>query len=142
MRIRILAVGLSLLSILAGDCYRYAVADALLLAPVDSLCLKDALTKRLGPPDMRPQIEKRFGRQPTALWLYYNRTSFTQTYPNTGSAMLSAARIVHTGILPMTARQHHTQDSVSQQLGRTVLAVRDSCGGRAVPGQPEITYPR
>ena len=134
-----MALGLSLFSTLGGDCYRYANASALLLAPVDSLCLKDALTKRLGPPDMSSNVEKRFGRRPTALWLYYDRTSFTQTYPDTGAATLTAARIVHTGILPMTAREKRAQDSLGDQLGRTILAVRDSCGGRPVPGQPEIT---
>jgi len=124
------------------DMYLYANATAPLLAPVDSVCLKDALTKRLGAPSMRPVVEKNSGRRPAALWLYYDRASFTQTYPDTGGSTLSAAQVVAAGLFATRARFRRAQDSVSHQLGSTILAVRDDCGGQSVPGRPEITYPR
>jgi len=124
------------------DMYLYASATAPLLAPVDSVCLKDALNKRLGAPSDGPVVEKSFGRRPASLWFYYDRVSFTQTYPDTGGSTLIAAQVVAAGLFATRARFHRAQDSVSHQLGSTILAVRDDCGGQSVPGRPEITYPR
>ncbi|SRR6266545_760387 len=124
------------------EMYLYANATAPLVAPVDSVCLKDALTKRLGSPSGGPQVEKSSGRRPAALWLYYERASFTQTYPDTGGSTLSAAQVVGAGVFATRRRFHRAQDSVSHKLGSTILAVREDCGGQSVPGLPEITYPR
>ncbi len=124
------------------DPYLSATATAPLLAPVDSVCMKDALTKRLGTPSGGPLVEKSSGGRPAALWLYYEHASFTQTYPDTGGSTLSATQVVAAGIFATRTRFHRAQDSVSHQLGSTILAVRDNCGGQRVPGRPEITYPR
>jgi hypothetical protein len=138
MNVRALGLGLSLLTTLAVDCYHYAVATAPLAEPLDSTCLKAALTRRLGAPSMRPVIEKRTRRTPAALWLYYGHASYTQTYADS-VVTLTAAQPVGSGLF---SHPRARQDSVSRQLGADVLAARDACGGRAMPGRPELTLGR
>ena len=117
----------------------YARATTRLVAPVDSVCLKDALARRRGSPSLRPSLKKRKRREPAALWLYYGDASFTQTYPDSGAAALSAAQPIASG-LAVLGRTRKTQDSVSRQLGRELLAVRDACGGRLPPDRPELEF--
>ena len=119
----------------------YARARTSLVAPVDSACLKQALTSRLGEPSLRPVLEKRTRSTPAAVWLYYGHASFTQTYTDSG-ATLSAAEPVAQGLEVLFSSRRTVQDSVSRQLGVEILAVRDTCGGRTVPGTPELTYDR
>ncbi|HEV8401026.1 MAG TPA: hypothetical protein VGQ18_14445 [Gemmatimonadales bacterium] len=120
----------------------YANARAPLVAPVDSVCLKAALQARFGPPDMRPIVEKRGRKTPAALWLYYGRAAFAQTYHDSGSATLRASKPVASGLQALFAPPHARQDSVSRQLGRDVLAMRDACGGRTPEGVSEVEFSR
>jgi hypothetical protein len=138
MTLRPLALGLSLLCTLGVDCWQYAVATAPLAEPLDSTCLKNALAQRLGAPSMHPVLEKRDRTMPAALWLYYGHASYTQTYGDTVVA-LTAAQPVSSGLFSHPTAK---QDSVSRQLGAHLLAVRDACGGRSLPGRPELTFGR
>ena len=124
------------------DPYIIANATAPLVAPVDSVCLKDALESRLGSPTMRSRVERRDWWRPTTLWLYYGGASFAQTYPDTGAATLHAAEIVAAGLQAIFSPPREVQDSVSRQLGRELVVARDACGGRAPPNRPDFTVAR
>jgi hypothetical protein len=130
------------LSLPSCDPILYARATAPLIAPVDSVCLKNVLTKRLGSPSMHSFVERRTRRTDAALWLYYGHASFTQIYSDSGSAALTAAEPVASGLQALFWPPRTTQDSVSRYLGREILAARDSCGGRPQPGRPELTVGR
>ncbi len=132
---------LSILSLQSCDPILYAWASAPLIAPVDSVCLRDALTSRLGSPSMQV-VEKPTRRTPAALWLYYGHASFTQTYADSGAVTLEAAQPVASGLQALFAPPRAIQDSVSRQLGREILAARDACGGQAPPGRPALTLDR
>src|SRR5258705_13700076 len=102
------------------DMYLYASAPAPLLAPVDSVCLKDALNKRLGAPSDGPVVEKTFGRRPASLWFYYDRVSFTQTYPDTGGSTLIAAQVVAAGLFPPRGRVYRAPENLGYQPRRPI----------------------
>jgi hypothetical protein len=120
----------------------YARAVAPLVVPVDSACLQQALTRRLGAPSMPRHFEKRSRYWPATLTLYHGYASFHLTYPDTGAATLTAAEPVASGLQALFAPPRRTQDSVSRQLGRELVAARDTCGGRTPPGRAELEFQR
>ena len=76
------------------------------------------------------------------MWLYYGRAIFKQTYSDSGFATLSAAQPLDSGMVAAVLPPRAALDSVGQQLGTEVLAVRDACGGRSRPNLPELTIGR
>jgi hypothetical protein len=141
LRLALTGAVVSVAIALSCDPIVYARASAPLVVPVDSACLNRTLASRLGAPSLKPVFEKQTRYFPAALTVYYDRASFTQTYPDSGEATLTAAEAIAGGI-GVFSYSHAKRDSISRQLGNVVLAARDACGGRAVPGRPEITYPR
>ncbi len=133
-----------LCSLLLQSCdpMRYARATAPLVTPIDSVCLQRALTARFGPPSMQSIVEKRTRYMPAHAVFYYHYMAFTQTYPDSGDATLSASEPVAQGLGVLFAKSRKAQDSVSRRLGREVLALRDECGGRAPRDRPELTFER
>ena len=141
-RFAVTAALVGCLSVLSCDPYVFARARAPLVAPVDSACMMDALARRLGPPKLPPHLEKRTRWTPAELSLHYGPALFAQTYADTGAATLSATQTVATGLRAVFGPPRRAQDSVSRQLGRDLLAVRDACGGRTPPGPAELEYER
>ena len=139
-RIIPLAVVLELGVLSSGcDIIIYAKATAPLVAPMDSLCLEEALFHRFGDADEWPVTEPKRGRWPASFTLYFDRTSFTQTYADSGFPTLLAATPVGDGILSVLWPPHARIDSVGNRLGTELLAVRDACGGRTPPGVEGVT---
>jgi len=137
-------LGTAFLLLLVGGCDPNisAHARAALLAPLDPVCLQDALSRRYGPADMRPTRIAGTGTSPTEVWLYYGHASFTQTYSDSGLATLSASKTVSTSIFAALSPPRARMDSVGKQLGNELLAARDACGGRPPANVPEITVGR
>jgi hypothetical protein len=127
---------------LGRDIIVYATASTPLVAPVDSVCFKEVLAQRFGRPADQPVVRSRTEKRAAALWLHYGRAIFKQTYTDTGFATLSAARPVDSGMVAALLPPRTVLDSVGQQLGTEVLAVRDACGGRSRPNLPELTIGR
>lgn len=127
---------------LGRDLIVFATASTPLLAPVDSVCFNEVLARRFGRPDDQPFVRARTEKRPAALWLYYGRAIFKQTYSDSGFATLSAAQPLDSGMVAAVLPPRAALDSVGQQLGTEVLAVRDACGGRSRPNLPELTIGR
>ncbi len=136
--IRSTAGVLCVLGLVDCDPIVYARATTPLIAPIDSACLKQALASRLGAPSMRSGFEKGTHSRAATLTLYYNRTSFKQTYPDTGLASLAASQPLAAGLKALRNSAPVSKDSADRQLERELLSVRDACGGQAPPGSPEL----
>lgn len=138
-----LAVALGIgASIGACDIIIYAKATAPLVAPMDSLCLEEALFHRFGDADEWPATERRNGRWPASFTLYFDRTSFTQTYADSSFPTLLAAKPVGAGIFSALWPPHARIDSVGHSLGEELLALRNTCGGQTPFGVEEVTVAR
>jgi len=120
-----------------------ASATALLLAPVDSACLRAVLAERVGAETMRPTMQKRTRYHPASLYLYHGRwATWSQTYPDSGYASLSAEQDVAHGFKAIFSPPRVVQDSVRRWLGSVLIEARDRCGGRAPPDQPDVVHAR
>jgi len=114
----------------------WANATVPVVSPIDSVCAKTVLERLFGPPTIRQHFVKRIGADAPSLWLYFGKASYTLYFPDTGSAKVGASQMIALG----HHAPHATADSVSRDLGQTLLSVRDACGGKAPRGATEILF--
>ncbi len=137
-RLRDVAGAVCVLTLGSCDPIVYARATTPLVAPLDSVCLKGALSRRLGPPSIQPVMTRRTGTRAAELTFYYGHASFTQNYPDSGQVSLTATEPIAGGHQALAGAGQSSRDSVTRSLGQDLLAVRDACGGKSPPGVPDL----